>query len=222
MNLDLFNNLINSTKENNVVKSFMKELGEFLDNNERNQTPLIEKMLAGKNLTSKYRDKINVEKINILRNCAEETIHKGEMYYIYSKSSDKSYNLGIYSKNKSDEKDIEIDEGKLPKEAGVNSVLRMENEKFILDENTTKDVESKMTEMINALLKEQNEMLEAQRIEGHLYEFVEEGKNKVWLIDITLDNGECIEEFDFPEEILESAKPGDVFQYVNGEYKIND
>ena len=79
-----------------------------------------------------------------------------------------------------------------------------------------------MTEMINSLLKEQNEMLEAQRIEGHLYEFVEEGKNKVWLIDITLDNGECIEEFDFPEEILESAKPGDVFQYVNGEYKIND
>lgn len=30
MNLDLFNNLLNKAKENNIIEKFMKELGEYL------------------------------------------------------------------------------------------------------------------------------------------------------------------------------------------------
>ncbi len=38
MNLDLFNNLVNSVKENNIVQSFMKELSNYLEK-ENNKLP---------------------------------------------------------------------------------------------------------------------------------------------------------------------------------------
>ena len=55
MNLDLFKDLIKSTKENDIVQSFIKELGDCLknnlNNNERNQIPLVQKILDGRILS---------------------------------------------------------------------------------------------------------------------------------------------------------------------------
>ena len=67
--------------------------------------------------------------------------------------------------------------------------------------------------------------MQAKRIEGHLYEFVESSGNRVWLIDKnTTENNtntafDVFEELKFPKNLLNSAKQGDVFEYVNGEYK---
>lgn len=222
MNLDLFNNLINSTKENKGVQNFIKELDEFLgnniDKNERNQESLIEKILDGRSLSTKYRDKINIQRVDIVTKYSKENSEQGEFYYVYSRGSDNTYGI-VMHKDAESGTDIWIKESQLPQGAGIDSVLRVKNGKYVLDKEATKEIQEKITEMINKLLEEQNNELNTQRVDGHLYEFVEQGIDKVWLIDMTDYTGDCIEEFNFPKEELENAKEGDVFQYINGEYK---
>ena len=81
------------------------------------------------------------------------------------------------------------------------------------------DYKNKMEEMFNKILEEQNKMMESRRIEGHIYEYVEGSKNSVWLIDNNLNNGEVFEEIQ--QEVFKDAQEGDLFEYINGEYKIN-
>lgn len=230
MNLDLFKDLINYTKENKLVQSFIKELGEFLEknlseeklvNNERNQLSLLQKIQTDTKLTVEYRDKMHIERSNILNNYAKETFDEGTMYFIYSKNSrnENSYNSCICEEGKSN-KVVEIEENQLPKGAGVDSVLREKNGKYILDKVATEEVQEQMTEMVNRLLKEQTMELEEQRVEGHIYEFVEKSGDTVWLIDRTKNEGNCFEEVEFPTEVMSNATEGQRIQYVNGEYQL--
>ena len=220
MNLDLFNNLINNTKESGFIQNFIKELGEFMENNlfnnERNQESLVQKILDGRTLTTRFRDLINIERQSIINSYSRE---HGEIYYIYNKEDNNTY--GIVS-HKNGESNLEIcaKESQLPKGAGVDSVLRVENGKFVLDENATKELQEELTEMINKLLEEQANRLESQRVEGHIYSFVEKYGDIVELIDETNYTGECFEEIDFPSEIANKANQGDMFKYINGEYQI--
>ena len=223
MNLDLFNNLINSTKENNVIQSFIKELGKFMENNlfndERNQETLVQKILNGRTLTARYRDEINLKRHDIITNYSKENSAQGEFYYVYSKGVDNTYGV-VMHKNEESGSDIWVKESELPKNAGVDSALRVENGKFVLDENATKEIQEELTEMINKLLEEQANRLEAQRVEGHIYSFVEKSEDTVVLIDETNYTGECFEEIDFPPELANKATQGDMFQYVNREYQL--
>lgn len=223
MNLDLFNNLINKNKENNVIQNFINELGEFMENNlsnnERNQESLVQKILDGRTLTTEYRDKINIERHNIVKNYSKENIEQGEFYYVYSIGADNTYGV-VKHKNEESGSDIWVKESQLPRGAGVDSVLRVEKGKFVLDENATQIIQEELTKMINKLLKEQDTSLKLQRVEGHIYEFVEKMGNTVELIDITNDTGECFEEINFPSELLDKATQGSLFQYVNGEYQL--
>lgn len=223
MNIDLFNNLINRTKENNVIKSFINELGEFLENdlcnNAKNQESLVQKILNGRTLTTRYRDEINIQRHDIITNYAKENSEKGEFYYVYSKGADNTYSVVMHKKEEVGS-DIWVKESQLPKGAGVDSVLRVKNGIFVLDKDTTKKIQEELTKMINRLLEEQATRLEAQRIEGHIYKFVEKTGNTVELIDVTDYTGECFEEIDFPNELANKATQGDRFQYLNGEYRL--
>ena len=95
MNLDLFKDLIKSTKENDIVQSFIKELGDCLknnlNNNERNQIPLVQKILDGRILTTRYRDEINIQRHDIINNYSKEHSEQGEFYYVYNKRSNNTY-----------------------------------------------------------------------------------------------------------------------------------
>ena len=223
MDIDLFNNIFNKKEENNVIQSFLKELGEFLENNlgnnEKNEEPFIEKILDGRTLTTIYRDKINIERYEIITNYSKENSAQGEFYYVYSKGADNTYGV-IMHKNEESGSDIWVKESQLPKDAGVDSVLRVKNGRFVLDKDATGKIQEELTDMINSLLEEQANRLESQRVEGHIYEFVEKAGNIVELIDITTDTGECFEEIDFPKEFLDKATQGDIFQYVSGEYQL--
>lgn len=207
MNLDLFNNLINSAKENKVIQSFIKELGDFLENNTK------------KTLTARYRDEINVERHEIVNKYSKENSPQEELYYIYSKNSDNTYGI-VMHKNGETGRDICVKESQLPKGAGVDSVLRIKNGKFVLDKNATEKIQEQLSEMKNRLLKEQDNRLNAQRIEGHIYKFVEKSGSSAWLIDQTNYTGEVFQEIDFPSELLDKATQGDFFQYVNGKYQL--
>lgn len=218
MNLNLFNNLLNTAKKNNIIQSFIKELDESLENNKINQVPLLQKVLDGRTLTTTYRDKINIKRHEIITNYSIKNAKQGKFYYVYSKGDDNTYGI-VEHKNGKSSTDIWVEESQLPKGAGVDSVLTEQNGKFILNKNATEKIQKELTEMINKLLEEQANKLKSQRIEGHIYEFVEKSLNTVELMDVTNNTGECFEEIDFPSELADKATQGTMFQYVNGEYQ---
>ena len=233
MNLDLFNNLINTVKESNIVENFINELSKGLENNtsdgkildkQKNNVSLLDELYKQEKITAEYRDKMYIERNNILSDYSDQTSNEGEMYYIYGIGKDNNYLLSVCDKERSHEV-IKINENDLPEEASVNSVLRLKNGEYFLDKTATQKVQEKMQEKFNELLKEQEIQMQAKRIDGHLYEFVESSGNRVWLIDKnTTENNtntayDVFEELKFPKNLLNSAKQGDVFEYVNGEYK---
>ena len=82
-----------------------------------------------------------------------------------------------------------------------------------------------MQEKFSKLLNEQEKEVMARRIEGHLYEFTEKSGDRAWLIDKNMPKNEegtafeVFEEIDFQKELLSTAKEGEVYQYINGEYR---
>lgn len=221
MNLDILNDLVEEIKKNEGVRNFIKELGESLENkltnNENNSMSLVQNKLKENTLTTKYRDEINIQKSNIISNYSKNK----EMYYIYNKSSDDMYGIVEYINGKSSE-DIWVEAEKIPKEAKVDTVLKKEDNQFIVDKIATKELQEKIIEMINNLIEQQEKELEEKRIEGHLYEFVEKTGGTIWLIDKNNINGNCFEEIKFRKDTFENAKEGNIYQYVNGEYIFID
>lgn len=225
MDLNLFDELLSTTKENKIAQSFISEVTNFLDkiNNERNLS-ILEQIQNDKKITVKYRDKMYIERNNILNNYAKRTAQKGDMYYIYSKSSNKDNDFNLYICEEEKSHDImQINKKDLPDGAMVDSILRIRNGKYILDKEATEEISKEIAEMINKLLEEQTQELVEQRIEGHIYEVGEIEKDRVWLFDITNDNkseSDGIEEIDFPKEILNDVTEGTIVEYKNGNYKI--
>lgn len=235
MNLDVVNDLLNNLKENKLVQNFIKELSDYLENGITNNSKLITSDYKWNNLLSdnltvdghkiitKYRDMMLTERANILQNYAQKTKEKGEMYYIYNTSDNEknSYNLCNCNIGKSQEvitKSIE----KLPQGASLGSVLRKQGENFIIDIEATELVEKEINIMVRDKLEEQNKYLANKRIDGHTYEVSEKYSGRIWLYDLNnAQNGgiEGIEEIEFPKDLYENAKEGDLFTYKNGEYQ---
>ena len=180
---------------------------------------MLEKILDGRTLTVKYRDEINIQRHDIINNYSKDYSEQGEIYYVYNKRSDNTYGL-VSHKNGETGTSISIKENQLPKDAGIDSVLRIKNGEFVLDKEVTEKLQIQLKEMINNLLEAQFKILTEQRIEGHIYEFVEKTGDTVWLIDETKDTGECFEEIDFPKELLDLVIQGTRIQYFNGKYKL--
>lgn len=230
MNLDIFNKLINDAKDSKFIQNFIKELEEYLEKgisqNSRGdlkeEISLINPMNRENKIISKYRDEMIIGRNQILNNYAERTLERGQMYYIYNQSSkmDNIYNLCICEKGKSHIV-IETNKNQLPEGVTVGSVLRKVNEDYVFDAKATEEISKEIDEMKEKILEEQTQYLESKRIEGHIYEIGEKNFDRVWLYDITngdIDGIEGVEEISFPEELLNTAKEGDVFIYENGKY----
>lgn len=232
MNLSLLDNAINEAKNNKTVQSFIKELQNYLEKNnskdnykniQEGDVQLESPEYKGNKIITKYRDQMYIERNNILNNYARETLDKGQMYYIYSKSigAENCYNVCICEEGQSHTV-IKLEQKDLPKGAEVGSVLRKSNETYQLDQEATEIISKKIDIMKDTLLQEQNEYLKSQRIEGHIYEMSEKEDDRAWLFDNTNTDSsiqEAIEEINFPKELLENAQEVDLFIYQNGEYK---
>ena len=232
MNLDLVNNIVNDVKNNKFVQNFIKELQNYLENNtlknnyinnEMEDIPLVNPTHNGNKIIAKYRDKMYIERSHILNNYAKQTLEKGQMYYIYNKNSKMldGYNICICEEGKSHDI-IEADKNELPNGAKIGSVLRKTGNKFDLDEEATKEISQEIYIMKNQLLQEQTEFLESKRIEGHIYEMSENSGDRAWLYDITNKNQqgiEGVEEIDFPTELLNDGKEGDLYIFKDGKYQ---
>lgn len=172
-------------------------------------------------LTTSCRDKMLLERSNILNDYAKETSDRGTMYFVYSKSSSKcdSYNLCV-CKDGMNHEVICVEKSKLPMDAGVDSVLRCSNGEYILDEDATRYILSKINKVTQKLLEEQTLELNKYRVDGNLYEVVEVSDDRVWLMNRDKNDGECFEEIDISKETLDNISAGDLVQYTGGEYRI--
>jgi len=228
MNLNFFKN-INSNR--NDREDFFKEFSDMLEKslsrndvrgvNGDKELSLLQQVQSEYKLITDFRDKMNVERRNILEEYAKETEDKGTMYFVYSKNSqdDSKYNLTLCNEGNSNQV-IEVGKSELPSGAGIDSVLRKENDKFVLDVLGTEEVLKKMQEMVNCVLDEQNQYLKEQRIEGHIYEVGEIEADRVLLFNITKNDGNGIEEIDFPKELLNQVSEGSKVKFENGKYSI--
>lgn len=215
MKLDLSNNIANNTK---FVQNFIKELQDYLER--KVDIPLINPTNNGNKIITEFRDKMYIQRSKILNDYAKKTIDKGQMYYIYDRNSklEDGYNLCICEEEKS-HVIIEVNSNILPKGATIGSVLRKFEDNYILDNEASKDISERIEKMKYQLLEKQTEFLNSKRVEGHIYEVSENGKDRIWIFDITNNSNEALEEIEFPKELLQNAKVGDLFVYENGEYK---
>ena len=225
MELNIFNININMDNKNREeVSDFIKELSDYLENDNDRQVSILEQVQKSEKVTVMYRDKINIERNKILNNYAKENQDKGVLYYIYNKVQDTdNYLLSICEENKSNVV-IEVNEKKLPKGISVDTVLRQENGKYIVDTRATFIVRKQIEKMVNKLLKKQEQYLQSNRVEGHIYEVGEVERDRVWLYDITKNdvNGiEAFEEIQFPLEFINKITEGTKVIYQNGSYEIN-
>ena len=225
MNLDLINGLFNEVKNSKFAKDFIYELQNYLEKmvskNTNKEDNILKFFMHDEKLITIFRDKMLIERSNILNNYAKQTLENGEMYYIYDKNSNvpDCYNVCACDEEKS-HLVFEINKENLPEGIEVGSVLRKIDENYILDELATKSIEEEIYNMEENILKMQNEYLENCRIEGHTYEISEINEDRVWLFDISDGNSEALEEIDFPLELLEEIKENDLVIYENGNYKI--
>ena len=224
MNIEILNNLFNTIKENKSVQEFTNELSEYLNDSissiKWNNLISDELELYGNKIITKYKDEILKERFNILNKYAKNTKDEGEMYYIYNSIGNNEYNLCVCEIERSNEV-ITKNKMELPKGAVCGSILRKQNDVFVLDLNATKSINDEINNMIHEKIKEQKEFLQNSRIENHVYEVGEKYSGRIWLYDLsnTSDSGiEGIEEIEFPTELYENAQEGDKFIYKNGEY----
>lgn len=217
------------------MQNFMEELSNYLENNISNNSKIYtndynlnnllsdDLTLYDKKIITKFRDEMLKERNSILQNYADNTKEKGEMYYIYNRNENKknSYNLCNCKAEKSHEvitKQIE----EIPEDANLGSVLRKQNDKFVVDTEATKFIEKEINMMIQEKIEEQNQYLDSRRIDGHIYEVGEKYSGRIWLYDLNNSVGEGIEgieEIEFPIDLYENAKEGDRFVYKDGEYQ---
>ena len=159
-----------------------------------------------KKIISIYKDKMQLERLKILNE------YNDDIYFLYS-ITDK-YNL--YNCKTKEYINLSIEQ--LPDGIPVGSMLNLESGVYIINKIATNEINKKIEKMNERILEEQKQYFESKRIEEHVYEVGEIESDRIWLYDITEENGDGIEEIDFPEELLKKLKEGDKVIYKNGEY----
>lgn len=221
MNLNIFKNIINDIKKDDKVQNFLDELKNTIKNTEEDNIGILEKIQSGNKVSIGTKNLMELKMDEILKQYAKETVEKGDLYFIVEKyKTDNTYTTYKYELD--DDNVLKIQENELPQGAMVNTVLRKIDEKYIIDEEATKELENKITEMANELLSGQNDILKEYRKEGHLYRVSENINNCIFLWDITDKPKMEVEEVDFPKELINKATEGAIFEYLNGEYKFKE
>lgn len=227
MNLDLINNLFNNLKENKLVQNFTKELSNYLEKNSSNNSftnnwvdlSLDDLTLFNTKITTKYRDEILIERNNILKNYANCITENKDMFYIYNISSNKNNCYNLYNCKTNEILTESLDN--LPTGSELGSILIKSSDGLSLDLEATQVVSSQINSMIMEKIEEQKQYLSDHRINGHIYEVGEKSSDRIWLYDLNSIDGtsDGIEEVDFPQDLYESAKEGDLFVFMDGSYQ---
>ncbi len=192
MNLDLFNNLLDSVKENNIVQNFIKEL-------------------------SNYLEKANNELSNEKNNNAKNTSLKQEncLYQVIDMDVDGAYLQNINNNCVSKETDISKD---VLNKIGNDSVLKFKDGNYIYEEELTKKFYDSLID-IKKLERIKNEFIETSnilKIDSNTTYQIELRKDDYCLLSYQNQEKNTIK---VPNELIPFwAKNGDNLYYKNEKF----
>ncbi len=226
LNLDSLNIFIGRRKQTENGKSFSKELLDYLENtkerkqkNQNEERPIIDQIISNNNLTTGNKNSIIWNENNIILEYANENFNNKKIYWLKNK---KHYNNDIYSVLKVENNkivEVEMRKEDVPREIRINDVFQIEDDKYIFDSMSTKELKKEITKMAEKIIDKQNKNLEKYRKEGHLYVITEEIGNNRFLKDLSNSSKTEFEEIDIPRDLLDKATEGMVLKYNNGKYE---
>ena len=226
MNLDFLNDLANHIEKNEGVKSFLNELQNFLsnikiDNNGINgvEQNLLDAIKSTRNVSLISENQISNKKDKILENYSREELEKGPIYFIADRIGN-DYRIEKYDNGTRE--NMRLAKNDLPEEAKVNTIIRENEGKYIVDQEASSYILEQIEENANQILDEQDAKLQAYRQEGHLYTITEDMNGRIFLWDLTEKPETEIEEIDFPNELRASVSEGTTLLYENGRYTIKE
>lgn len=226
MNLDFLNDLANHIEKNEGVKSFLNELQNFLsnikiDNNGINgvEPNLLDAIKSTRNVSLISENQISNKKDKILENYSREELEKGPIYFIADRIGN-DYRIEKYDNGTRE--NMRLAKNDLPEEAKVNTIIRENEGKYIVDQEASSYILEQIEENANQILDEQDAKLQAYRQEGHLYTITEDMNGRIFLWDLTEKPETEIEEVDFPNELRASVSEGTTLLYENGRYTIKE
>ena len=191
--------------------------------------PLIENILNKNNITTGNANSIRWKINDIITEYASQNFSNDSMYFVqdnkktYWLNNKENYNNNVYSVLKVENnqiEEIEINKENIPKEIGVNSVFKIKNNQYIIDEIASNELQNRIKNMADEIIEKQNIELASYRKEGHLYMVREEIGNNRFLSDLTEQSKFEFEEVDIPKDVLDIAVEGTVLKYVNGTYEF--
>lgn len=210
MKLDLFHRLINNPKD---TRSFIKELEESIESPEKG---ILEEIQSKNKVSFASKNSMKNKRSEILKNFANKT---GDFSFVVKKSEENN-TYTVFNFRNGKKTVLDLTKKDMPANATVNSVLRLQNDNYVLDKSTTKLVIEEITRMANRILELQNKQLSEFRKERHLYMVEEDRLDSIYLLDLTDESMGVLEEVDFPEDLKSIATEGTVFQYINGKYEF--
>ena len=175
-------------------------------------------------LTSKYRDRFKIERMILLKKYIEENNIDSELVYIYeiNSSDNNKFNAVICSNNKENEM-VVIDKTVFPMEVQLFDVLLKKDNEFFKDEKVFEEITNKISFLLNTILEEEKKEMDEYIISDHVYKVVEKGKDRIWIVDISLEENEeqiVIEETNITEETMKEIKEGTLLLFKNNEHTI--
>ena len=216
MNLNIFNNIEKLRKKSEEAHELLEELKNKME--DENNIGILEEFQSNNKVSIGTKNQMERRLDDILLNYANET---GEIFFIVEKLQEENAFV-VYKYEESDDSVLKLTKEELPEGANVNTVLRMQDGIYAIDENATEELRTRITDMANELLEEQNKVLEEYRKEGHLYRVSENINGSIFIYDITDNPSIEVEEVDFPEELKEEAQEGRIFEYTDGSYILKE
>lgn len=195
--------------------------------------PIIEDILSKNNVTTGNENSIRWKFNDVILKYAEQNFNNESMYFVqdskktYWSNNEEQYNNNVYSVLKVENnqiEEIEINKKDMPKDIGVNDVFRKKEDKYMIDNFATEELQEQIINMAKNIIDKQNAKLDSYRKEGHLYMVSEELGDNRFLWDLTDAPKFEFEEVDIPKDLLDRATEGSVLKYTNGtyEYYSND
>ena len=223
MNLDIINDLFNNLKENKFVQNFIKELSNYFEKNNKNNLnfenkgiPIIEEILSKNNFTTANQNSIRWNLNDVISKYEQKHSSNDALYFIKEENSN-SYNVLKAENGKIEE--TEINKKDMPSEVKINDVLKIKDNKYVIDNISTKELQEYIKNMAKDILDKQNINLDKHRKDGHLYMVTEELGNNRFLWDLTDAPKTEFEEPNIPNDLLSKATEGIVLKYTNGKYE---
>ena len=210
MDLGFFRNAENSFRG---VKELLKEISNYLEND----ISIIEKLKKDNDVSLASSIELKKKRNELL---VEYSKGQEELYYVLSKSDKTNIYSVLKIKSKGKIEKIQVNEEKLSQDVKVDSIMRLNNKKFIIDKKLTQNFKEKFIKEAKKILNKQNNSLENYRQEGEFYYVVDGNPRRIFLT--MFNSNKVFEEVNFPDELRNKVSEGIVLKYENGTYKIDE